>query len=226
MIKAIAFDIDGTLYNSLSFSFCCLPFVLHNFRFMLSFRRVRKDLHLLAAEGKVAENFFRLQAELMAKNLKTDANKTEEFVNKEIYLGWRKLFAKIKPYKNAIKTVLTLKDAGYKVGLLSDFPPEQKGDVWGLAPVCDAILGSENFGVLKPHAKPFLQLAEKLKVAPEELLYVGNSYKYDVLGGKKAGVKTALLCKWYEKPFFSKKTDIVFSSYTELQRKLKEFLNA
>lgn len=224
MIKAIAFDIDGTLYRPLAFSLRCVPFVLRNLRFMLSFRQVRRDLHLLATEGKVAEDFFLLQAELVAKSLNADVSKTREFIDREIYLGWRKLFVKIKPYKDAVETVLFAKNAGYKVGLLSDFPPEQKGDVWGLAPSCDAILGSETFGVLKPHAKPFLKLAEMLNVKPQELLYVGNSYKYDVLGGKKAGVKTALLCKWYEKFFFEGKSDIVFSSYKELQKKLKHFL--
>ena len=60
------------------------------------------------------------------------------------------IFKKVKPYKNVKETFIKLKEAGYKVAILSDFPPEQKGDIWGVLPYCDGVYGAEHIGALKP----------------------------------------------------------------------------
>lgn len=44
----------------------------------------------------------------------------------------------------------------------------------------------------KPSPQPVLLIAEKLGLAPQSLLVVGD-YKYDIMSGKAAGAKTALL---------------------------------
>ena len=104
---------------------------------------------------------------------------------------------------------------------MSDFPPTQKNDVWGIAELCDAVVSSEAAGTLKPHIKPFAELAEKLQVLPAEILYVGNSLRYDVAGAKRAGMKTALICNAVKKRFSQKKADIGVSDYRELGAALK-----
>lgn len=220
MIKAVAFDIDGTLYNQFSFSWRCIPFVVKHLRFMLHFGRTRKELHAAATRGTVSENFFELQAKLIAEKLHDDPEKIKLFIEKEIYEGWRPLFAAVKPYRNVYQTITALKSAGYKIGLMSDFPPAQKNDVWGIAALSDVILSSEELGVLKPHKKPFLVLSEKLNTPPEEILYVGNSYRYDVLGAQNVGMKTALICNVIKKLFSKNKADIMFSNYRELQSRI------
>lgn len=221
MIKAVAFDIDGTLYNQFSFSVRCVPFVMKHLRFMLGFARVRKELHRNAAAGKAYENFFETQAKMLADKLNSNPQQVNDFIEKEIYTGWRKLFAKVKPYPFAFETIAALKTAGYKIALMSDFPPTQKNDVWGIAALCDAVVSSEAAGTLKPHIKPFTELAEKLQILPAEILYVGNSLRYDVAGAKRAGMKTALICNAVKKRFSQKKADIVFSDYRELGAALK-----
>ena len=107
---------------------------------------------------------------------------------------------------------------------LAFFPIFQKGELWGIKPYCDVILGTEEVGLLKPAPHSFLLLAEKLGVKPEEILYVGNSQKYDIDGSVSAGFKSA----WFVNPVLgrlgvkSEKADITFWSYEKLNKLLFE----
>ena len=116
-------------------------------------------------------------------------------------------------------SIKKLKDKGYKIGILSDFPPEQKGEIWGIKKICDVVLGAEDAGALKPSVIPFNKLAENLGIPSENILYVGNSHKYDVMGAKKAGMKAT----WIQTPGFFKKrsskiADISFFHYNQLEK--------
>lgn len=224
MIKAIAFDIDGTLYKSSSFAWRCIPFTVKNFRFMIQFGAVRKALRSEKVRTASADEFFLLQAQMLAARLGWTVAQTKQFINERIYRGWKDIFKKIKAYPRAHETIRYFHERGLKVGLLSDFPPEQKNDIWGIADLSDAIIGSENCGALKPDILPFLKLAATLCVNPKDILYVGNSYRYDIVGAKNAGMKTAYICSPIGKFFKRKKADIVFSNYREFRQKLERLL--
>ena len=136
------------------------------------------------------------------------------------YSGLEKYFKNIKPFNYVPETFAKLKEAGYRIALLSDFPPEQKGDLWGLKPYCDKILSTEKIGALKPSKYPFGILAMELGVKPQEILYVGNSAKYDVLGAKNAGMKTAYLEPLWRRVLgiHLKEADISFGNYRQFQK--------
>ena len=57
-------------------------------------------------------------------------------------------------------------------------------------------------------------LEEKLKISPEQIIYVGNEYKYDIIGAKKAGMKAAHLA---QKPVPDSAADMTFSDFRDLQ---------
>ena len=107
-----------------------------------------------------------------------------------------------------------------KIGILSDFPPEQKEDIWGVREKCDVVLGTEAVGALKPDSHSFIELSKALGVPPEKILYVGNSVKYDVIGAKNAGMKTAFILTGLRKLFRIplKMADISFTNYRQLQK--------
>ena len=119
---------------------------------------------------------------------------------------------KIAPYPFAKETIEAFHAAGLKIGLLSDFPPEQKGDVWGIAPYCAVILGSEKLGALKPSPVVFEALRDALGVEAGEILYVGNSLRSDIIGAHNAGMKTAWLSKKS-----APEADFCFTSYRQLK---------
>ena len=188
-IKAVAFDIDGTLYRAWKFNLRILPYFLYHSLFFLKYGLVRNIMHRTPATPE----FLQLQASHMAKKLNCTQEEAKERLEKVIYKGLEKYFVNIKPCRGVVEFIHQLKDHGYKLAILSDFPPEQKGSIWGVKELCDVVLGSEEAGALKPDSTPFTQLAERLELKPEEILYVGNNHKYDIEGASKIGMKTAWL---------------------------------
>ena len=221
-IEAIAFDIDGTLYPAWKLTLHAVPFFIRHIRFMKAFRKVRRILHKHSSSDpdKALPDFFNVQNELLATQLNSTPQEIGNFLDKEIYQGWKKKFLRIRPYPFAKEAIIRLKEAGFKIGILSDFPPEQKGSVWDILPLCDVALDSEAVGALKPSRIPFLKLAEALNTPCERILYVGNSKAYDIAGASAVGMKTAYIVNPLVS-FFRKKppyADISFSNY-------RQFLN-
>lgn len=215
-IKAVAFDIDGTLYRAWKLNFrMCLYFIPHSI-FFLKYGLVRNAIRKISP----IENFKEVQADLMAKKLHCSREEAQERLDKVVYRGLEKFFKKIKPCKGSIEFIHRLKDAGYKIGILSDFPPEQKGNIWGIKDLCDVVIGSEDAGALKPDTVPFEALVKGLNLPAEQILFVGNSHKYDVIGSKKVGMKAAWILTPWEKlrGKTSQDADITFCHYDELDK--------
>jgi putative hydrolase of the HAD superfamily len=221
-IDAIAFDIDGTLYRNFSFNRMLGPFLARHTRLLITLGSVRNEIRALqkANPDMASDDFFHWQAELLAGRLGISADEAEAKVENLIYSGWKPLFARVKPYSGARETISAFRDAGYKIGLLSDFLPSQKGDVWGIAPLCEVVLGAEETGALKPSPIPFRALASKLGVDVSRILYVGNSLTSDIRGARAVGMKTALIAHPLSILFgrAAREADISFSSYRQLKR--------
>ncbi len=215
-IEAVAFDIDGTIYPQWKIHFIAFIHYLSHGIFFLHYGLVRHELHGLEQTA----DFNRIQTEKMAKRLNCSYEKAAEKLDKIVYSGLEKYFKKIRCYKDCVETIRKFKDAGLKIALLSDFPPEQKGEIWGIKKYCDVALGTEALGALKPDPYSFKKMAEKLEILPEKILFVGNSLKYDVAGSKAAGMKSAYLLAWRYRIFkflVPKNVDIAFSNYRQLQ---------
>ncbi|MDR3171707.1 MAG: HAD family hydrolase [Treponema sp.] len=223
-IDGVAFDLDGTLYPNYRFFIRLTPFILKEHALLLALGKARDDLRA-AAEGKPAEEsglqqpaFYDLQAQFMAKILHKEAEAVKERTERLIYRGWEPLFKKIRPYPLVRETLRALRERGFKLGMLSDFPPETKLKNMDLAGFWDVELCSEVSGYLKPHPAPFLELANRLGIPPERLLYVGNSVRYDIIGAKKTGMRAALISS----PFCTGRrrngnADFIFSHYRQLR---------
>lgn len=213
-IDAIAFDIDGTLYPNGALYRRIFPFLLRNFALMKAFGSVRRRIRSFQEEnpGRASEDFFAWQRDLLCEEAGVSTARADRFFS-DIYEGWRPVFERIRPFPGVREAFLACKEAGLKIGILSDFLPSQKGSIWDLAPLADVILGSEETGALKPSPIPFLALAERLGTSPGRVLYVGNSVPSDIIGGRAAGMKTALIAP----PFRGDaRADISFSSYRKL----------
>lgn len=96
---------------------------------------------------------------------------------------------------DAPKAVAAVKAAGYRVGLLSNTMFTGAAHVadlerFGLAVHFDAMLFSADAGQWKPNAAPFLSLLAQMDVAPETAVYVGDDPASDVVGGRRAGMRT------------------------------------
>ncbi|MDR0910630.1 MAG: HAD family hydrolase [Spirochaetaceae bacterium] len=227
MIKAVAFDIDGTLYRNSSLNSLLGSWFMKNHRQLRAYGKIRKEIRALDAAGQwnAREHFFTKQGELLGRELGIDAIKAEEWVEKEIYQGWAPLFEYIPPIRYLEPTLAALKREGYKIAALSDFPPEQKLVNMGIEKYFNVILGAENIGYLKPSPVPFAELAKALDTAPNEILYVGDNVEYDIMGAKKAGMQAAYIgpCWAFLGKIRAKQEGACFilSNYANFMKKLK-----
>ena len=215
-IDAVAFDIDGTLYRESKLNIRIIPYFLSHIIFFSKYGLARKELRRV----DYYPDFNKAQAELMGKYLKCTPEKAQEKLDRIVYNGLKKYFTRFNACRNALELIVRLKEQGVKIAVLSDFPPDQKGDIWGIREHCDVVVGSEEIGALKPSAKVFSTLSEKLKTPAEKILYVGNHHRYDVIGPKNAGMKAAWIISPV-KAFFGKKSkaaDVTFSRYSQLEQ--------
>ena len=74
--------------------------------------------------------------------------KAQKKLDDIVYIGLRKYFPRFNPADGAPELIKRLKDNGVKIVFLSDFPPEQKGDIWGLKQYCDLCFTTEEYGAL------------------------------------------------------------------------------
>lgn len=220
-IKAVAFDLDGTLYPNHSLYRRLLPFVLKEWRLLAAFGRARdiiraeQEQRRQDAASCPGGGYYGLQARLTAKLLRAAPEPVQEKIERLIYRGWEHHFKKIKLFPHVAQTLAALRQAGLKLGLLSDFPPETKLEYLGITGFWDAVLCSERTGALKPAARPFLELACALGLAPEQVLYVGNSRRCDIRGARQAGMRAALVTGRLS--FRRSAADYTFHDYRQLR---------
>ncbi|MCL2808933.1 MAG: HAD family hydrolase [Treponema sp.] len=219
-IKGIAFDLDGTLYPNYRLNIKLIPFILKEWNLLSAFGKARKIIRKEqeSTDAPPIPDFYNYQIEITAKLLSVPPAPLKEKIERLIYRGWEPLFKKVKLFKGARETLEVFKKEGYKLGLLSDFPPETKLEYLGINGIWDAVHCSERCGALKPHPLSFIKLAQAMSLPPENIIYVGNSRSYDVAGAAKAGMKTA----WIRSPLFpgnglkTPKPDFSFHNYRQL----------
>jgi putative hydrolase of the HAD superfamily len=97
--------------------------------------------------------------------------------------------------EGAVAAVTAVKNAGYKIGLVSNtmFPGTMhKADMarYGLLDHFDATVFSADVNKWKPNADPFLHVLEELGMGAETAVYVGDDPASDMVGGHAAGMRT------------------------------------
>lgn len=216
-IRAVAFDIDGTLYPNWQMVVASIPTFLLAPRAVFQFGKVRREIRTITYDG----DFYDYQARLLALRLGCSTERARRILARRFYEVWKWSYACIWPFPHLRETMIALQSAGLKLGVLSDFPPARKLEALGVDDVPETVICSEQTGYLKPNALPFIALARSLGLKPEEILYVGNNYAYDVKGAREAGMKTAYLGRHGSR---HPAADIYFSSFPQLREKVFSML--
>ena len=216
---AVAFDLDGTLYPNFSLYWRLLPFLCAHGKMMIRFGNARDQIRSEQELDPAAfrKDFYEYQARLTSERLGEQPDQIKKKIEKLVYRGFEPHFLKVRLFPHVKETLDAFSAASLKLGILSDFPPKAKLENMGIAHYWDAILCSEETGALKPAIRPFSALAEALKCPPEQILYVGNSLRYDVAGAKKAGMKTALITGKKNRKNAVPEADFSFKDYRQLR---------
>ena len=99
--------------------------------------------------------------------------------------------------ESTLSTLSVIRNAGLKVGVVSNahLLPELMREDWdnlGFGNVVDASVISCELGVRKPHPDIFLAALQKLRVAPEQAVFVGDRSLDDVRGAHGVGMRAIL----------------------------------
>lgn len=103
----------------------------------------------------------------------------------------------LEPVDGARTLLETLREAGYRVGLLTDGPARaQRGKLerLGWADLFDSVVVTGELPAGKPDRRAFEALLDGLGVGPDELVYVGDHPEADVRGAADAGIRVIQVC--------------------------------
>lgn len=210
MIKAVFFDLDGTLRHN-------LPsggefFADHAAQVGL---RVREDDRLRAArwehyywanspelhadkqahpDGEDDAGFWALYARRQLVALGASNAEADELAPKlTAYMTAAYKPESVVP-QDALRLLPVLQQAGYVLGVLSNrskpFGEEIAG--LGLGSYFALALAGGEVSMWKPEPHLFVHACERLKVAPAQAMYVGDNYFADVIGARRAGLEPVL----------------------------------
>ncbi len=98
-----------------------------------------------------------------------------------------------------------LRDQGLQLALLSNASDHSfilnLVEARGFAPYLDLVETSARLGVPKPHPRAFQAVLERLGVAPEEAVMVGDSLAMDIAGARQVGLRAVWIPRDRQAPF-------------------------
>ena len=177
MIKAILFDLDGTIVNT-------------NNLILKSFEYIFKEyLKMSVSREEIYANFGVPLKQIFEKHKILNV---DEAVEEYIRYNLRIHDEYIENYDHVESGLAALREKGFKLAIVtSKFRDTALRGLrcFDLEKYFDLIITPEDTEFHKPHPAPVLAACEKLNIKPEEAIMVGDSHN-DILAGKNAGSKT------------------------------------
>lgn len=180
MIKAVLFDLDGTLIDT-------------NELIIRTFKHTFKEhLNIEVPESEIVMHFGEPLIETLSRYDKDNAH-----VLIEAYRGFNESIHDefTKEIAGAKDTITELKSLGIKVGVVTSKrrPIAERGlNLFNLKRYMDVIITPEDTTKHKPEPEPIYKACELLGIKASEALMVGDSH-FDIQCGKNAGSKTCVV---------------------------------
>jgi pyrophosphatase PpaX len=180
MIKAVLFDLDGTLIDT-------NKLVIESFKHTL-----RKHKNICPPDCEITKYFGEPLLTTLArydeKNV-DELRKTYHEFNEAVHDEMAK------EIEGAKEVLEELRNLNIKTGVVTSkrrVMAERGLKLFKLFNLLDVLITPEDTEKHKPDPEPVLKACEILGVKPEEALMVGDSH-YDILCGKNAGTQTCLV---------------------------------
>lgn len=203
MLRAVIFDLDGTLYDNRCLP-VCLP-IIEFFTFRLGYlareRKVRRQLR--GCDFDTEEAFYDRLFHLILPKHPERARRW--YLGHYLPLQARILRLFCRPDAWVEPKLRELRQQGVKLALYSDYAfASQKLRALGLDPgLFDLIVDAPSLGGLKPSAVCASQVLETLGVTPSEAVFVGDRDDCDAASARKVGAYSQLVSRHGRRVSFS-----------------------
>lgn len=220
-LKAVVFDVDGTLYRQSPLRRTMLLRLLRwtaarpieglrTFRTLQAYRHAQEKLRG-AVDGDIAAAQLRLACERVKGDPAWVAASVERWMEREPlpYLA---------PCRQAglVEFLQACQDKGLRLAALSDYPAVAKLEALGIGSWFELALCAQapEVGVFKPHPRGLQVALERMGIERHQCLYVGDRADVDAAAAKAAGIACAILTR---EPARASDTHTSFTSYSHLQ---------
>ena len=205
-IKGVFFDLGGTLFSYRNVAITNVPLLIESARKMgadCSEREIRKAYGLASQE--VTENYadrvFYLHRDLFGDIYSRFLEHLALDHDEETHQWYRQrqqseIVNCLEIKHDCINTLEQLKSRGLYLSIASNIDDAMLEPLVareGLSDYFDHWVSSETAQACKPHQDFFSYCLEKSRLAPEQVLFVGDSPEHDIVGAERAGMKTALI---------------------------------
>ncbi len=188
MIKAIAFDLDHTLFDRYE----TLRLVSSKLRSLLPINPSLSEQEIFEIMESHDRNFVHLGWKRLQYELNHNSTLyTKPIGDDEYRMAVMGEFMNVAvPFPFTNRVLETLKEKGFKLALITNGRSElqrRKIEMLGLEKYFDEIYVGGEHEEQKPSVEPFLYVAKQLSLEPHEIAYVGDNPENDIEASRKAG---------------------------------------
>jgi HAD superfamily hydrolase (TIGR01549 family) len=181
LIKAVIFDIDGTLIDSVN---------EHAESWVRTFKEFGKDVSIEETRKLIGMGSDQFLNEYFSKDEVEEKKKEIDKFRSELFA--KEYMPKIKPFPKVRELFLKLKEDGIKFVLASSATEEEVGKYQEIADIKDLVekkTSSDDAEKSKPEPDIFLTAYDKLNNIDKQNVVVIGDTPYDAIAAKKAGLK-------------------------------------
>lgn len=182
MIKAVIFDLDGTLVDTVDF---------HAEAFQKAFKKFGKEIPYEKIRSQIGKGGDQFLPVFLTKKEIEDFG--DELLDERAKIYKSEYLPRIKPFPKVRELFEKLKDDGKKIAIGSSSPEDELKRVLKIAGVADLIeekTSGDDAEESKPEPDIFQAALEKLgNPKPSEVIVVGDT-PFDAEAAKKAGIVT------------------------------------
>ncbi len=206
--KAIIFDMDGVIVDSM---------VYHFFAWYEALRPLGIRVTCFDVYAKEGERWEKSMRDFLLKNNIRPTVK----IMKDLFLRRHDIFKKVYRrviFNGAEDILLCLRNKGYALGLVTGTPFTQVQLILPgkIKSVFDCIISGDMVNNGKPHPEPYLKAARELKLKPAQCLVIENA-PLGILSAKRAGMFCVAVSTSLPKDYL-KKADTVVDSLAKVKK--------
>lgn len=201
-LRAIVFDVDGTLYDQAALRRAMLARLLRAYflhpvegfrtiRLLAAYRRAQESLR---TEPPASEDIAEAQVRLACERTGAQAEEMRRCVARWMEREPLDLLPRC-GHPGLREFLKEARTGGVRLAVLSDYPAAKKLAALGMAEFFEVAVIAQDPAVqcFKPNPRGLLVAIERLKIAPAETLYVGDRPDVDGTAALRAGIPCVIL---------------------------------